>query len=70
MRNPFYIPCRKQYNCFENVVNVKEEPQTTPPEITALLQSAKDIKSLKGERFQDLIDLFDWQVGGASHQTF
>lgn len=42
---------------------MKEEPQVTPTEVLSLLETAQDIRQLKKEEFEKVINVYDWQVG-------
>ena len=41
---------------------MEEELSETPPEVASLLETAQDISQLSKEKFNQLLNVFEWQV--------
>ena len=48
--------------CFDNI-EVEEEVRETPQQIATLLETGEDINKLPNGQLEQLLELFDWQVG-------
>ena len=48
--------------CFDNI-EVEEEVRETPQQIVTLLETGEDVNKLPSGQLEQLLELFDWQVG-------